>query len=331
MHEEKVALVREQIAGLKKAVASRNIQTIYFVSNGGSLATLYPGKYIIERETDKVHTGAYSASEFFHDPPAKLDETCLVILNSQSGGTPETVSAARLASEKGALTAAFTTKIGSELESIVNHIIYYYDNPDNPYPVILSIFPDVYQTIFAVLDAINGTNRASDMELAMDRLEEVFNKASAQFRPSAKEFAAAHRTEKNIYTIGAGLDYCIAYILTNCLFMESIWIDSSPVHAGEFFHGALEAVDKETPVFAFLGLGKTRALEDRAVKFLQRFTDKLTVLDAKSFDLDMLPEWTREYVAPLVLNKIAADYVDELSYLLGHPISSRRYMGVEKF
>jgi len=331
MHEEKVALVREQIKGLKASVEQRKIENIYFVSNGGSLATLYPGKYIIERETTKVSTNAYTANEFYNDPPARLNENCLVILNSQSGGTPETVNAARLAKERGALTAAFTTKIGSELESIVNHIIYYYDNPDNPYPVILSIFPDVYQTVFAVLDAINGTNRAGDMELAMERLEETFVKESAKYRAGAKAFAAAHRDEKNIYTIGAGLDYCIAYILTNCLFMESIWIDSSAIHAGEFFHGAFEAIDKDTPVFAFLGLGKTRVLEDRAVKFLQRYTDKLTVLDAKSFDLEAFPEWTREYVAPLVLNKLAADYVDELSYLLGHPISSRRYMGVVKY
>ena len=60
MHEEKVALVRSQIAALKKAVASREIENIYLVACGGSLATLYPAKYILERETDKVSTDSYT-------------------------------------------------------------------------------------------------------------------------------------------------------------------------------------------------------------------------------------------------------------------------------
>lgn len=74
--------------------------------------------------------------------------------------------------------------------------------------------------------------------------------------------------------------------------MESVWKHSSPVHAGEFFHGACEVFGRETAVVAFLGLGKYRPVEERAVKFLQRITDKLTVLDAAALDLDALPAWT---------------------------------------
>ena len=75
----------------------------------GSLATLYPVKYILERETDAVTVSAVNAAEFYNDPPRRLGEHALVILNSQSGTTAETVAAARLARERGALTAAFTT------------------------------------------------------------------------------------------------------------------------------------------------------------------------------------------------------------------------------
>ena len=72
MHEEKIQLVKDQIAALRNAFAARKIENIYVVSVGGSLATLYPFKYIIERETDKVSTGAYSANEFANDPPRRL-------------------------------------------------------------------------------------------------------------------------------------------------------------------------------------------------------------------------------------------------------------------
>lgn len=101
MHEEKIALVDGQVKAVQQAVRARAVENVYFVACGGSLATLYPGKYILERETAAVSTGAYTAAEFLNDPPARLGEKSLVVLNSQSGGTPETAAAARLATGRG--------------------------------------------------------------------------------------------------------------------------------------------------------------------------------------------------------------------------------------
>lgn len=331
MHEEKVALVRGQIAALAQAVKSRPIRQVWAVACGGSLATLDPFRYILTAETDKVSAAAVNAAEFATEPPKGLGQDCLVVLNSQSGTTEETVRAARLAKERGALTAAFTTAPGSPMEQAVDFPIYYYDDPVNPYPLLLSIFPEVYQTVFALLDVLEGTGRLPVMETAMEHLEEVCKRETARFAEEAAEFAAAHRKEPLIYTVSAGLDRCIAYILTNCSFMESVWRHSSPLHAGELFHGACEAIGKETPVVAFLGIGAWRSVEERAVKFLQRVTDKLTVLDAAALDLTGIPIEVRDIVAPLVLHAIASDYCLKLSQRVGHPMSSRRYMGVMKY
>lgn len=330
MFEYEVNLVNSQIDAVRKEFALRDIDIIYLVACGGSLATLYPIKYVMERETDKIFIASHSANEFFYDPPKHLINS-LVILNSQSGNTSETVNAAKLAHEQGALCVAFTTKPESNLEKNVDKTIYYYDNPANPYPLLLSIFPEVYQLTFALLDEIEKTNRLPDMRTAMENLEAVCQDSVAKFKPQALSFAEKHLTEPLIYTVSAGLDSCVAYILTNCSFMESIWRDSSPIHAGELLHGACEAIDEDTPVFAFLGLGKYRPVEERAVKFLQRITKKLTVLDASALNLSPLPEWTREYVAPLVLHSIASDYCLQLSNLMGHPMSSRRYMGIMNY
>lgn len=80
------------------------------------------------------------------------------MLNSQSGGTPETAAAARLAAGRGALTAAFTTTPGSALEQAADHIVYYFDDPASPYPAVLTIFPEVYKLTYALLDVWNGTD-----------------------------------------------------------------------------------------------------------------------------------------------------------------------------
>ena len=49
MHEEKVALTKNQIAALRRAAETRSIQDIFVVACGGSLATLYPILYILDR------------------------------------------------------------------------------------------------------------------------------------------------------------------------------------------------------------------------------------------------------------------------------------------
>lgn len=331
MHTEKIAQMKDQIAALQKGVAECMPKNIYLVGCGGSLATLYPAKYIIERETTKASTNAYSANEFFHDPPARLGAESLVILNSQSGSTKETVAAAKMSQERGAMTIAFTGTIGSTLAEAVDYPVYYYDDPVNPYPAILSIYPEVYLMTAAILDALDGTRHYPEMEQAMDVFEEVGKKIVKEYEAPAREFGLKYRGEPLIYTISSGLDLSSGYVLTNCSFMECIWIHSSPLHAGEFFHGAFEAIDEDTAVFAFLGIGKTRPVEERAVVFLRRHTQKLTVIDAARFDLFALPEWTRPYVATLYLGSVAGAFCGELSRVKGQPMSSRRYMGVEKY
>ena len=71
MHEEKIALVRQQIAAVRAAAEKREIRDIYVAACGGSLATLYPVKYILERETDAVTVSAVNAAEFYNDPPRR--------------------------------------------------------------------------------------------------------------------------------------------------------------------------------------------------------------------------------------------------------------------
>lgn len=331
MHEEKIALVRRQIEALAAAVASRNIRHVWVVACGGSLATLDPFRYILTAETDKVSAAAVNAAEFAAELPKGLGEDCLVVLNSQSGTTAETVRAAQLAKERGALTAAYTTAPESPLEQAVDFPIYYYDDPVNPYPLLLSIFPEVYQTVFALLDVWEGTKRLPIMETAMENLEEVCGRATASFKPEAPGICreSPHGTH-HLYRFRRFRSlHCVH---SHQLFlMESVWRHSSPLHAGELFHGACEAIDKETAVVAFLGIGPWRSVEERAVKFLQRVTDKLTVLDAAALDLTGIPAEVQDIVAPLVLHAIASDYCLRLSQRLGHPMSSRRYMGIMKY
>ena len=327
MHEEKIALVDGQVKAVQQAVAARAVENVYFVACGGSLATLYPGKYILERETAAVSTGAYTAADVLNDSPRAPGR-------KEPGGAQ--FPKRRHAGDRRGGTAGHRAR---RADGGVHHHARFGSGagggpyrlllrrPASPYPAVLTIFPEVYKLTYALLDVWNGTGRLPEVNAAMLRLQDTFDEACAAYRPAARAFGAKYAGEPILYSIAAGLDACVGYVLTNCLVMESLWKHSSPLHAGEFFHGAFEAVDDTAAVFALLGLGKTRALEERAVKFLQRKTGKLTVLDAAALDLEAYPGWLRAPVSALVLNRLAALYCDEMSYAMGHPISSRRYVG----
>ena len=75
-----------------------------------------------------------------------------------------------------------------------------------------------------------------------------------------------------------------------------------------------------------MNLGSTRALDERALRFLQQFCDRLVVLDAADYGLEDIDEEIVEYVAPLITSPLFRMYVEKLSVERKHPMSTRRYM-----
>jgi fructoselysine 6-phosphate deglycase len=108
--------------------------------------------------------------------------------------------------------------------------------------------------------------------------------------------------------------------------MEMQWIHSHALHAGEYFHGPFEILDKDVPVIQLLGLDETRPLEERSLEFTQKYCNRLVVLDALEFDLTGVAETVKGYIAPLVLQTVLRQYAEELAEARNHPLSTRRYM-----
>lgn len=89
----------EQIQKAIKAIEERQIDNIFFVACGGSMASLSTGEYFISKDT-AVPAFVYTSNEFIHRSPSALGENSLVILRSHSGETPETVEASSFARKK---------------------------------------------------------------------------------------------------------------------------------------------------------------------------------------------------------------------------------------
>lgn len=330
MFDQKIKDVKATIGRIRTMLEAKPFDSVYFVACGGSRATMYPGKYILERETDKVTVDNFTANEFVHTPPKRFTENSIVVFNSYSGTTAETVAALELAKAKGARTIAFTMWPDRAIGQ-ADEVVFYEDEPSNPPPTFLTIFPAVYQVVFTILDVLEGTGWTPVITDALEQLDDIYAVERAKREQELRDFANKYYQEPIFYTTGAGMDYQMCYIMTVCILLEAQWIHSAAIHAGEFFHGPFEVVDESTPYFVTLGLDETRPLEERAHEFLLRTSKKVFAIDAKDFDLSKIDPRVHKWIAPVILNRVMQMYGEALATRRAHPLQVRRYMGKVKY
>ncbi|MFS0865649.1 SIS domain-containing protein [Fredinandcohnia sp. 179-A 10B2 NHS] len=302
----------------------RDINRVYFVACGGSSSLMYSSKYVLDRESKTIDSDLYSSNEFIHRNPQKLDDKSLVILCSHFGKTPETVEAARFAREKGALTVSLTFDAESPLAQVSEHIIVYKEGKETSYvnesPAIM------LELVFGLLLEKDRNQKFSEVVSALENLGPILESEKAKYQEKGKKFAKAYKDAKIIYTMGSGANYGIAYWFAICILMEMQWIHSHAIHAGEYFHGPFEILDKDVPIIQLVGLDETRPLEERSLEFSERYGDNIIAIDAKQFDLEGVSDGVKGYIAPLVMQSVLRMYADELAEARNHPLSTRRYM-----
>ena len=143
---------------------------------------------------------------------------------------------------------------------------------------------------------------------------------------ASHEIATRLRDEPITYILGAGPDYGAAYGLAMCYLQEMQWMHAASFNAAEFFHGAFEVITAEIPVMVMLGGDETRPIAERALAFVERYSDKAIALDTRGVELPGVPDEQRGVVSPLIMmawvSRLAAHYED----VRGHSLDMRRYM-----
>ena len=86
------------------------------------------------------------------------------------------------------------------------------------------------------------------------------------------------------------------HLFSMCILEEMQWKRTKSITSSEFFHGTLELVEKNMPVFLVKSAGPTRKIDDRAEAFLKEHTDELVVVDVLDY---MIPDMDKKF-APLV-------------------------------
>ena len=306
-----------------EAIENKNIQNVFFVACGGSMASLSFGDYFITKDTGKP-SFVYTSNEFVHLNPKALNENSLVILRSHSGTTPETVKAATYARGKGALTVAISMEVESPLCKEAEYVLHYnYKDGSNAIDGEIGIY---YTFIFKLLKTLTGDEKYDRGIDQLSNLEGLIESNQEKHKEAAFEFGKRNKREKTIYTMASGAYYHHAYSFTSCLLMEMLWINSNAIHSGEYFHGPFEITDYDVPFLLIVGEGPSKPLDQRALDFVTKYSEKVEVVDVSKFDYSGVDDDLKEYFGPALAGPVMRLYADGLAEHTGHPLSVRRYM-----
>ena len=314
--------VKEIVAEI---VSKKAVENVAFVGCGASKSELYPAKYFLADASRKLRVSHYTANEFNYDTPDWLGESTIVITASLGGTTPETVQANKVAKAAGAAVISLTHAAGSALDETADYTIVH--GFEANYAAKLEKMGYAMALALEILQQTEGYAKYDQMLAAFDQVFEVCENAALSAGKAAKQFAAQYKDAPVVYIMSSGASAEVAYSSSICLMMEMQWINSGNFHAGEFFHGPFEIVEKDVPFILLMNDGHTRPIDSRALTFLQRFDALTTVVDAKDYGLANAASGdVITYFNPLMHTAVFRVFAEELSYVREHPLTKRRYM-----
>lgn len=307
--------------------ANGGLKQVVFVACGGSFASSYPARYLLNQESS-LRVQGYNASEFVNATPKNIDKNSLVIATSTKA-TAETVEALKVANAKGAVTVALSGYPDSLTSQAGRYFITYYHADEwyqDPSLVHCNSQGTALKIAFWLLkeyDNYAGYDKAME---AFEKLPEIYGNAYKSVKADAAQFAMTYKDDTVWNVMSSGAAWEVSYSDAFCFFQEMQTVHCVPIHSGEYFHGAFETCDKNLAILLFKSVGRTRPVDERAERFLNKFAGHHWIIDAAELGLNQLDESVAEYFNALVMHPISKQFITAMADVRMHPMSYRRYM-----
>ena len=316
--------VKEIIAEIKQALEAKGgLKHVYFVACGGSKAAIFPGLYLLQSEAKTFGATTYTSNEFVHATPKELDERCIAVICSLKA-TPETVEAVKTANAAGAVSIAMTGSMETGMAKVGQYVVTYSNGDDQVYSD--SNQANSLRIGFELLHQFEGWANYDKAMDAYAQLDAMIDEAKQELLPAAQAWAAKVKDEPVFYVLASGSNYGVAYSMCCCHFMEMQWKHAVCLHTGEYFHGPFETTDKQLPMILLMGEGRTRALDERCLKFLQTYAENFITIDFAKINKGRIDPSVVEFFNPVVMIPVERYYVSQMAELRGHSMDERRYM-----
>jgi fructoselysine 6-phosphate deglycase len=311
-----------RVQAFTASLRDSGVDRVYLVGAGGSLSNMYPLLFLFNEHAKTFAPQLQTSAEFVACDPAALGPRSLVVVASHKGETPETVQAAELARARGAQVVALTRVPDSKLAKTVDIVF----TTRSDHTITEAKLLLLYQLGLSLLERFGQYDDYPGAMATLAALPPALYHVKQETEPKNAETAARLKDEPLIYTLSSGPNYGVGYAFAMCSLQEQQWMHAASIHAAEFFHGAFEIVDENTPLIVLLGEDASRSIAERALNFAQRYSRKVVVIDTKDNDLPGIASRNRGLVSPLVLSAITTRLLAHFAAVRGHPVQIRRYM-----
>ena len=306
---------------VSKAVA-RGLDNVFLVGCGGSHFGTYPAYDLLDRYTDAFTVQRISSAELTSRNPDKLGERSLVVAASHSGNTPETLTAAQFAKSKGATVVGISREGNNGLSEVGDLHLHYPDTISITEPKLVHN----QQIAMALLESVGAGDSVAAMRASMSALPAALRATKVEIAEAGERVADVLAAGSHNYIVGAGASYGMAKMMSWCYFMEMQWMHSAAINGADFFHGPLEMIDDDTPLVVLMAEDASRALGERVVRFGERYTSQLAVIDTATLSLPGISADARADLSVLALMSAERRVLDHVAARRGHDTSQRRYM-----
>lgn len=312
--------LRSEVEKLADEIHDKGYKNIFLLGIGGTWAEFAPIKYFIEKYSD-VDVYLINAAEANTLRPRKLSTESLVITASSSGDTKEIVEAVKWMVAEDIPVVAFT-KPATPLGKLAQNVI------------TANVTTGQCEFSYLLFDLLvfrllNKRGEFPKYEVFADQMKHIFRNLVAireQFDSKAEEIAKKYYKEPYNIWVGSGALWGETYLFSMCILEEMQWVRTKSVTSPEFFHGTLELVDKDVPVFLFKGEDESRKLDTRVENFARNITNKLVVFDTAEYALDGIDDEFRFIVSPMIATSLVterlASYYETYTK---HNLNYRRY------
>ena len=241
---EELGMTDEEIKAIKK---------IMIVACGSAYHTGVTSKYIFEGLA-RIPVEVDVASEFRYRDPI-LEEGTLVVLNSQSGETADTLAALRESKKRGAKVLGIVNVVGSSIAREADNVMYTWAGPEIAVATTKAYSAQLIALYLLAMKFGNVRGTVNDTQL-QDMIEDLKAlPAQVEMLLNNKEkiqrFANRYLAAKDVFFIGRGIDYAIS--MEGSLKLKEIsYIHSEAYAAGELKHGTISLIEEGTLVASVL-------------------------------------------------------------------------------
>ena len=311
---------RANIEALADKLTERGFQNIVIIGIGGTWAEWSPIVHVMRHYTDFPIYLENAAELCVRTDKNFLNKDSLVITASASGDTKEILAAVRMCKEMGIEVAGFSKNEETPLAKELDYLI---ANPcgdcEDSYLMFYLLALRLLHNRGEFPNYVKFADQMANLHHNLLRIRE-------EFEPKAAAIARAYAKEPYNIFVGSGTLWGETFLFSMCILEEMQWVRTKSVTSADFFHGTLELVEKDVPVFLFKGEDEYRALDERVERFCSGLTEKLAVIHTKEYKLEGIDDEFRVICSPMILTalvteRLAAHY--ELN--TGHSLKFRRY------